>query len=106
MKYERISTACVDRLLQDGYIVREGDRAYLDEVTMIALKENEGKDLTDEDLIREVLSISSIYLKRIPETVRPSPAAPGHDSNGYEKPGFWDRAVAIFQAMNGGSREY
>lgn len=104
MRYAKISTECVSRLLQDGYLLGEGDKAYIDEVTMMVLQENENVDYSDEDYVEQITSIGRMNLKRATEAERMAQAVCSSVLEDDAKMSIWRRAAWFIQTMTRGSK--
>lgn len=104
MRYAKISTECVSRLLQDGYFLGEGDKAYIDEVTMMVLKEKEDRDYSDEEFIEQIASIGRMNLKRATAAERMAQAVCSSELEDDGKMSIWNRAAWFIQSMTRGSK--
>jgi ligand-binding sensor protein len=106
MSYARISTSCVKILLEDGYLLCEGDKAYIDEVTMMVLQENQDNGLTEEDLINKITSIGRMNLRRVTEAERMVQAVCSPTPEEEMRPSIWKRAAWFIESMTRGPRFY
>lgn len=104
MRYTNISTACARRLLQDGYLLGEGDKAYIDELTMMILTENENTEYSDEEFIDQITSIGRLNLKRATQAERMAQAVCSSVLEDDIRKSFWRRAAWFIQTMTRGSK--
>ena len=104
MRYARISTECVNRLLEDGYLLGECEKAYIDEVTMMILQENKDTDFTDEEYINRIITIGRLNLRRATEAERMASVGFSPDPEMDVRPSIWRRVAWFIQSMTGGSR--
>lgn len=102
MRYVTISTACVNRLLEEGYLLGECDKAYIDEVTMMILQENKDSECTDEDFILRVTSIGRLNLRRATEAEHRASPNCGPDPEVEVRPGIWKRLAWFIQSLTRG----
>lgn len=103
MRYAKISTECVSRLLEDGYILGEGDKAYIDEVTMMVLKEKEETEYSDEEFIEQITTIGRMNLKRptLAERMAQTVCSSNLEEDGMT---IWRRAAWFIKYMTRGAK--
>lgn len=106
MRYAEISTACVKMLQDDGYLLCEGDMAYIDEVTMMVLQENQDSGCAEKDLINKITSIGRMNLKRATESERMVHAVCSPTPEEEMRPSIWKRAAWFIESMTRGPRFY
>lgn len=80
MRYKTISKECVKRLSALGYPFSEGDISFIDELTMMVLTEDAGKDGTDEELVQRIIRLARIHLDPVPVETPMESAGIRHDT--------------------------
>lgn len=63
MEYGRIASECAIRLQNSGYLLRAGDRDYIDEVSMMMLSDHMDMTLTEEEMIELVMAVGRTSLR-------------------------------------------
>jgi hypothetical protein len=104
MRYKNISKKCVEILSDQGYDLSEGDRSFIDELTMMVLTENSDGDCTDEELVHRIIHLGKLHLDPEPEEEDPVELELSAREEGSAQ-GLWDSVVQFFSSMKQGPKE-
>lgn len=63
LEYGKIASECAIRLQNSGYLLRAGDRDYIDEVAMMMLSDHAQMNLTEEEMIELVMAVGRASLR-------------------------------------------
>ena len=104
MRYRTISTECEKRFSNQGYSLSDGDRAFIDELTMIVLTENLEGDCTDEDIIQRIIPLGKLYFDPVPEERKPEVQhVPENEEDAA--PSLWSSLVRFIFSWKPGSKD-
>lgn len=104
MRYRNISKKCVETLTDQGYSLSDGDRSFIDELTMMVLTENADGDCTDEELVHRILHLGKLHLDPEPEEKDPLELENSAKED-REAPSLWNSVVQFFSSMKQGPKE-
>lgn len=104
MRYRFISKEGVDRLTEQGYTLSDGEKSFIDEITMIVLSEDPEGDRKDEEIIERIITLAKRHLNPIPEEKHPkNPSVLG--KAGISAPSLWDSMIPFITSRKEGPKE-
>lgn len=104
MRYESISRESVSRLTAQGYSLSDGDRAFIDEITMIVLSEDPEGDRTEEEIIQRIITDAKRHLN--PKAEKRNTREPsGLGNAGIASPSLWDSVIQFITSRKEGPKE-